>query len=59
MAVLCFATIIMFSAAVVSIVFNLLYYGPEASDFLSALLRPYRIPLLEHGSYLDRDDLVR
>lgn len=57
--VLCLATIIMFSAAVVSIVFTHLYDGPEATDFISALTRSYHVPVLEHGSYLGGDDLVR
>ena len=57
--ILCLATIIMFSATVVSIVFTHLYDGPEATDFISALTRSYRVPVLGHGLYLDGDDLVR
>jgi hypothetical protein len=57
--VLCFSTIVMFIAALVSLVFTILYNGPEANDFLSALTRGYQVPQLEHGSYLHGDDLVR
>lgn len=58
LSVIFLATVIMMAAAAVSLVFNLLYSGPEVCDFTSALMRSYRMPEIERGT-LSGDDLVR
>jgi hypothetical protein len=57
--VLCIVTIVMFIAAAFSVVFTILYNGPEAQDFLSALVRSHGLPELNHGSYLQADKVIR
>jgi len=59
LALLCASTVLMFCAAIASLGLTLLYDGPEATDFVSALTRGYRVPRLDRGSYLDGDELVR
>src|SRR5215469_6381256 len=59
LAILCFATIIMFCAATMSTVFTVLNTGPKAHDFLSALTKLHHALQLDHGSYLHEDELVR
>jgi hypothetical protein len=49
----------MFCAAAVSTVFAVLYNGPEAHGFFSALIKPHRALQLDHGSYLHEDQLIR
>lgn len=52
------ATVVMMAAAAASLTFNLLYGGPEVCDFTSALMRSYRMPEIERGTF-SGDDLVR
>ncbi|CAI6337711.1 unnamed protein product [Periconia digitata] len=58
LSILCLATIIMMAAAATSLTFNWLYSGPEVSDFTSALMRSYRMPEFDRGTW-SGDDLVR